>query len=135
MRDLPSFVLRLAIIARSRRSLLLRLPFRMCRDLAILAWAGWFAATDVVHLLRLQRTSWMLLHRLLPLRERRVLRRSRVPGHQRTAILRRSTIRTTAIIRRTAAVIGTTSLAHCTAPVIVGNRTVAVTYRAPPIIV
>jgi hypothetical protein len=39
----------------------------MRRDFAVLAWTGCLAATNVFHLLRLQRTTRVILHRRLPL--------------------------------------------------------------------
>ena len=72
----------------------------MRRNFAVLARARRTAMADVIHLLRLQRTSWMVLHGLLPLREWRVLRRRRAPAHQRPPVLRRSVVWPSPILLR-----------------------------------
>ena len=63
----------------------------MRRDLAIVHLARRLSATDVLHLLRLQRPARMVLRSALALRVRRVLRRWRRPRYQRPAFHRRAT--------------------------------------------
>ena len=83
-------------VGRFRFRLLLRRR-SVRRRFAILLLASRLAAADVIYLLRLQRTSWVILHRALLLRKGRILLRWRIFGHQCTTVLRRA-IRLTARI-------------------------------------
>src|SRR5690348_8830823 len=70
----------------------------MLRHFAIVHLPRGLAATDVIHLLRFQRTSRVLLQRWLTLRERRVLRWRWCATYQRPAILRRPASVATVIV-------------------------------------